>query len=453
MTPRAGMITAGGVRQAAWLAGGLLLFGAAVAAETHQIRHFSQSDANVYRAAGAMARAHPGMIYSLRLGAPRVPFTYPPFTALLFAAPSSLPFGYWQVALTTAGILLLPAIAYMSLGLAGHAHGAGRAAGALALAAAGLWLEPVQMTLAFGQVNLFLLTLIIADFATPGGWRLKGAGIGIAAGIKLVPLIFIPYLLITGRRRAAVVATATFAATVAVGFAFLPAASLSYWSGKIAKPGDGPQRLVNQSINGLVQRSMHGGAPALAVWAAAALLVCAAGLATAVSASRRGHDLLGIVVCGATGLLASPISWTHHWVWVVPGLALGASRASRPEPGPGPRAWRGPAAGAAIVIGLFGMWPARSGPNGYYDPRLAFFPRGLLRYAPHNYGLEYRWRGMELVLGNYYVLAAIVFVAATACWLAVTRHHHPPDPALTHDCAPVNPSHIPIYRGLGDFSS
>jgi hypothetical protein len=65
------------------------------------------------------------------------------------------------------------------------------------------------------------------------------------------------------------------------------------------------------------------------------------------------------------------------------------------------------------------MWPARSGPNGYYDPGAAFVPRGLLRFAPHNFGREYHWHGAELIIGNYYVLAGIVFVAATAVYLAV----------------------------------
>jgi hypothetical protein len=108
------------------------------------------------------------------------------------------------------------------------------------------------------------------------------------------------------------------------------------------------------------------------------------------------------------------------------------------------------------------MWPARSGPNGFYDPRAGFAPKGLLRYAPHNFGLEYRWRGLELAGGNYYVLAAIAFVAATASWLAATRHRPPtaarthvcsPADASHHDCSPANASHIPIYPASGYFSS
>jgi alpha-1,2-mannosyltransferase len=431
------------MRRAGWLGAGLLLFATAVLAHIaqaviHPQWYWQQTDASVYRAAGAAILGQHGMLYSLRLGSPGLSFTYPPFAALLFASVSPFPFVSWKFALAAASILVLPVIAYVSLGLAGRRPGAGRLAGAFALAAAGLWLEPVQKTLLFGQLSLLLLALVMADLAGPDTRRWKGMGIGIAAGIKLTPLIFIPYLYVTGRRRAALTATVTFAATVALGFILLPGDSVAYWGGGFIKPGDGPERLVNQSINGVVQRAMHGGTAALAVWLALAALAFVAGLATAAAASRHGRELLAIVVCGVTGLLVSPISWTHHWVYVIPGLALAAvgSPASvgrlpasgrRPESPPGvaahvPRhrlAWAARLAAGAVVLGLFGMWPARSGPNGYYDPGAAFVPRGLLRFAPHNFGREYHWHGLELIVGNYYVLAGIVFVVAAAAYVAV----------------------------------
>jgi hypothetical protein len=330
----------------------------------------------------------------------------------------------------------------------------------------------------FGQLNLLLLALVMTDLAGPDTRRWKGAGIGIAAGIKLTPLIFIPYLYLTRRHRAARAGLVTFVATAVLGFILLPRDSAAYWGGGFAKPGDGPERLVNQSINGAIQRAMHGGTAALAVWLVLAGLTFAAGLAAAAAAGRQGEELLAIVVCGVTGLLVSPISWTHHWVYVIPGLALAVRQTSRagtapcggdrsqpmvstPVPAvvtaqPGPFAPPGtsrdsgrsanqpasarrsdpapraaprvprhrPARAARIVsvaavLGLFGMWPARSGPNGYYDPGAAFVPRGLLRFAPHNFGREYHWHGLELITGNYYVLAGIIFVVTAAVYLAV----------------------------------
>jgi alpha-1,2-mannosyltransferase len=270
----------------------------------------------------------------------------------------------------------VPVVAYLSLGLARLRPGSRRLAGGFALAAASLWLEPVHKTLLFGQLNLLLLVAVMVDFAPPRQRRWMGVGVGIAAGIKLTPLIFIPYLLLSRRPRAALVALLTFAVTAVLGFVLLPADSIAYWAGKFATPGDGPERLVNQSIFGVVQRAVHGGTGALVVWLAVVALTGAGGMVTAVIASWRGRELLGIVVCGVTGLLISPISWTHHWVYVIPGLALAVSGV--------PRSWRVKAArlaAAAVGAGLFAVWPARSGPNGYYDPRAALVPRGLLRFV------------------------------------------------------------------------
>ena len=115
-----------------------------------------------------------------------------------------------------------------------------RAAAAFAIAAVGLWLEPVAMTLFFGQINLVLLALVVGDLALPDRFKGKGIGIGLAAGIKLTPLIFIPYLLFTRRVKAAAVSALTFAVTVGLGFALLPHASAVYWGGQFARPGSKP---------------------------------------------------------------------------------------------------------------------------------------------------------------------------------------------------------------------
>ncbi|HEY4701270.1 MAG TPA: type II toxin-antitoxin system RelE/ParE family toxin, partial [Streptosporangiaceae bacterium] len=140
------------------------------------------------------------------------------------------------------------------------------------------------------------------------------------------------------------------------------------------------------------------------------------GLATSILASRRGHELLGLVACAATGLLVSPISWSHHYVYVVPALALAAYGPRRP----GCRIL-----GAALVAGLFGWWPLPIGPQGGYDPTAPLRPRGWLLLAPNrgnNGTAEFTWHGPELIAGNYYVLTLLVFIAATAGALTLTRH-------------------------------
>src|ERR1700735_4855318 len=274
--------------------------------------YWTQIDTAVYRDGGIAVWNQPAKLYALELGAAKLPFTYTPFAALLFAAGSGASFATWQVGLAVLTIGLLPVVAYLSLGLAGRPAGLARAAAAFAIAAVGLWLEPVAMTLFFGQINLVLLALVVGDLALPDRIKGKGIGIGLAAGIKLTPLIFIPYLLLTRRPRAAAVSALTFAATAGLGFALLPHASAFYWRSQLFKPSK-HFHLDNQSLNGVVLRLTHAGPDAHEYWLVAAVVVGIAGLATSILASRRGHELLGVGACAATRLLVCPVSWAHHY--------------------------------------------------------------------------------------------------------------------------------------------
>jgi hypothetical protein len=77
------------------------------------------------------------------------------------------------------------------------------------------------------------------------------------------------------------------------------------------------------------------------------------------------------------------------------------------------------------VVGLFGWWPLPIGSEGGYDPKARLLPNGWLFLAPNGGNsratVEFTWRGLELILGNYYLLTLLVFIAATACALALTR--------------------------------
>ena len=417
------------IRPAAWLMASVALFLLAVAGYALLVRaspqyYWMQIDTAVYRDGGIAARNQPGMLYTLGFGPAKLPFIYAPFAALLFAAGSGASFAVWQAGLAVLTIGLLPVVAYLSLGLAmrpvglamrpvGLAMrpvGLARAAAAFGIAAVGLWLEPVAMTLFFGQINVVLLALVVGDLALPDRITGKGIGIGLAAGIKLTPLIFIPYLLFTRRVKASAVSALTFAVTVGLGFALLPHASAAFWGGQFFGPSK-HFHLDNQSLNGVILRLSHAGPHAHAYWLVAAVAVGIAGLGVAVLASRRGHELLGLVACAATGLLVSPVSWSHHYVYVVPALVLAAY---------GPRRLGYRILGVALVVGLFGWWPLPIGNQ--------LLPRGWLLLAPNggNYGtVEFTWRGLDLVIGNYYVLTLLVFIAATACALVLTGRLRP----------------------------
>ena len=76
-------------------------------------------------------------------------------------------------------------------------------------------IEPVHLTFGFGQVNIVLAAMVLGDLTA----RLRRGGPdaaprvcwwSIAASIKLVPLVFVPYLFLTRQTRAAWVSLGTF---------------------------------------------------------------------------------------------------------------------------------------------------------------------------------------------------------------------------------------------------
>ena len=144
-----------------------------------------------------------------------VQFTYPPFAAVIFAVASVLSWTAMRWAMTLASLAALGLSLWLVFGALGYRdRPAVRLGATLGVSALALATEPVQQTLALGQVNLLLMLLVVADLLTagaltPGGrtrwWH--GFGIGIAAGVKLTPLIFIPYLLLIRRYRQAATAT------------------------------------------------------------------------------------------------------------------------------------------------------------------------------------------------------------------------------------------------------
>lgn len=279
-------------------------------------------DLHVYRMGGD-AVLHGNSLYSLRF-AGQLPFTYPPFAALLFSALAWLPWAPAAVLLTAATVVTLPVTLYLALQLPPPLRGH-RAAWELALAAAAaaIWLEPVRSTLFYGQVDVFIAFAVLYDLTRPDTSPIKGAAIGLAAAFKLTPAIFAVYLLLTRRYRAAATAAAVFAGTVALGFAVLPGDSASFWDISFLRPGrvSPPQNTQNQSLLGAMSRTFHttdAGLP----WLLLAMLVALTGLILAVRAGRRGDEARGFSLCAVTGLLISPISWTHHWVLAVPALLL-----------------------------------------------------------------------------------------------------------------------------------
>jgi alpha-1,2-mannosyltransferase len=149
-------------------------------------------------------------------------------------------------------------------------------------------------------------------------------------------------------------------------------------------------------------------------WIAAAVLVVIAGLVAAALLYRARQPVPAMLACALTGLLVSPLSWDHHWVWVAPGIALllhlGATAARRLVR----FGWR---AAAAVLFGVFACWPQL-----WHLSQSGLTPAGLVWYAPGTYfGTgskpwyhEFHWHGLQLLAGNSFVLAGLAGLAALA---------------------------------------
>jgi alpha-1,2-mannosyltransferase len=246
------------------------------------------------------------------------PFTYPPFAVLLFTPMTLVPEAALRL-LWLLGTCLAVAAVAVALGRTGIVDARRRHVAVAAIACGLLLSAPVRSNLRFGQISILIVLLALVDGAGLTPARLRGVLIGVAAAIKLTPLLFVLYLLLAGRYRDAARAAAAFIACAAVGFAVLPADSWRYWTGVMLQTSriGNLASLGNQSVHGMLLRA--GVAPHVLpfVWAALVALVSGAALLRARHLHRHGHPARATVLVGCATIAASPVSWTHHQLWTV----------------------------------------------------------------------------------------------------------------------------------------
>ena len=307
-----------------------------------------------------------------------LPFTYPPFAAVVMVPLALLPPELAAALWTGASVGALAGVVVVVR----RALDRPTPGWLVALVTVGaIAMEPVWQNLTFGQVNVFLMLAVLVDLVGPTR-RWSGVLVGIAAGVKLTPLVFVVLLVLVGRRSAAGRAVLVFAGTVAVGFVAAPGSSSAYWGDRLFDASRvGPPALAhNQSVYGALTRFLDGPPPTLP-WLVVAVPVCLAVLVVGAGWWRRGDQVLGTCLGAVAMLLASPISWSHHWVWVVP-VALVLEARCR---------WAGAAAWTAVFVARPIVWP------------------------PYSRGREYAWGPFDHLVGNAYLLSAV----ALAVWAAV----------------------------------
>jgi alpha-1,2-mannosyltransferase len=297
-----------------------------------------------------------------------LPFTYPPVSAVLFGVLAVLPFVVAAMLLAVAGLVALSVTTASAVPPA-----SARAVATLAVVC-GPVLEPVRTTLMFGQVNLVLMGLVAADCLVVGTRYPRGMLVGLAAAVKLTPLVFVLFFVARRQFQPAVTAVVTFAAATGAGMLFAPADSARYWWTTIFDPGriGGAEFATNQSLRAALTRL-----DLTEAW----LPLVAVVLVLAWLGARASDPVVALLVVAAAGLLVSPVSWSHHWVWIAPALAYLAVHAHRNR---------------AVLIATAVVFVAGQ------------------RFLPHGRGREMAWAWWQHLLGNSYLLAALMFLAWSA---------------------------------------
>ena len=275
-----------------------------------------------------------------------LPFIYPPFAAIVLLPLAVAP---WLLAWSALLALSTAALGLTFFLVARRLWPSGGRGGALSVASIALplalavqpgkavdfsrpappipafALEPVMQTIEFGQVNLLLMALVALDVLVVRTRWPRGLLIGIAAAIKLTPAAFVLYFLLRREYRAAAVAAVSTAVVTGLAFLIAPGPSWKFWLDNPAGGVSGSPFFTDQNFQALLARAGVDGTLKTVLWLALSVGL----LALAVPAIRRAPAPLALMATAGVALLASPTSWSHHWVWVAPFLLVAAASAWR----------------------------------------------------------------------------------------------------------------------------
>lgn len=306
-----------------------------------------------------------------------LPFTYPPFAAVVFVPAALIAWPLTVIGLVAMSFLALARTVWLLLAASNReAPAMGVFVGTFLVC---LVLEPTLNTFGFGQVNLILLWLVVEDiFGDRPSW-LRGIPTGLAAAIKLTPGIFLLMYLVVGSWRRFIAGTATFVVSLLVPVVFIGWDQVvAFWTTILWDPGrvGGPAYSLNQSLNGLLWRVFAEEPPTI-LWAVVAVGV----LVVALTVARREWDrwrICAFATVALAMLIVSPISWTHHWVWAIPALILLLGLRLR-----------------LIALGLL-------------VAGIVLFVAQAPMWVPRSNEAEYEWIWWQEILGNSYIIWACI---------------------------------------------
>ena len=259
------------------------------------------------------------------------PFTYPPAAGLLLLPIAWLPAHGLHFLWNAASVAAVVGVALMAAKGLQKQFPSRRPLERFVCALLVLALSaPIASNIRFGQISLFVIAITLAGMFSDDD-RVTAALLSLAICVKLTPIVFVPYLWLRGRRRAALLACACSGGIAVASAVILPSDSRQYWLhyvfgtsryGNTALGG-------NQSIHAMLQRAQVAAMPAEIIWTLVAITVVFVGYPRALRYSRAGSELVAISIIGCISLVLSPVSWTHHQTWVLGAIALPAAVGSR----------------------------------------------------------------------------------------------------------------------------
>ncbi len=356
---------------------------ACVGATTLALLH-QQLDLSIYLLGGAHASAND--LFTVTSSTDHLGFTYPPFSALLFSPFAHFPLRACEVIFSWVNLAALFALIVVSLRAVCSALDKRTVVWwGLALVLPVLLFDPVRQTFLLGQVNIILALMIVADLTLDLPLP-RGILVGLAAAIKVTPIILIPYLFLTRQGRSGLRAIASFCAAALLATAFNGSTSWAYWTHYIRDPQRAGMLswIGNQGVLGATERIL-GHTVTTPTTFVIVLSVSGLGLLIAAGAYRRSSPVLGLLVVEATESLASPVSWSHHFIWMVLLVAWLALAEDRPRYGE----WY--ALGVAVLLWAAPYW-----------------------WVPHGPAVTFAGRGWLTPLGDTYVLVFIVLLVGAA---------------------------------------
>ncbi|MFI9402784.1 glycosyltransferase 87 family protein [Nocardia sp. NPDC052316] len=325
-------------------------------------------------------------------------YTYTPFSTIAFIPIVAIPWLYVANTWLVLNLLALFGCVVICWRILGYRINARLAAVSALLAITCVFVEPVRTTLFYGQINLMLMLLVLWDFSRADGSKLRGIGVGLAAGIKLVPSYFVVQFLALRQWRSAATAVAVFVASVVLAWIVLPTDSRQYWTSTFFQSNRIADDMhpSNQSLRGAIAHLTHHPAP-IWLWVLLAGAVALVSLAITAGLHRRGERLLAVTLAGLTACAVSPFSWDHHWVWFVPLFVYLVHKAQSQ--------WRWWIAIAALFVSI-GAWTWE------YDPDYVVV--GLFLFPPW-------WPGAQLLINSFVIVYAVVLICAGVLLLRLRR--------------------------------